>query len=133
MTGQRLTRQRRALLAELGALPGFISAQALHARLAEQGQAISLATVYRNLQWLTGQGLLDVINHDGGEATYRACHQAVHHHHVVCRSCGAAVEVEAQAVEAWAEQVANAAGFSEVQHTVEITGLCPTCATVRRE
>jgi len=131
MTAQRLTRQRRALLEELGALPGFISAQALHARLSDQGQAISLATVYRNLQWLTDQGLLDVINHDGGGATYRACHQATHHHHVVCRSCGAAVEVEAQAVEAWAEQVAQAAGFREIQHTVEITGLCPTCATGR--
>ena len=127
MKTPRLTRQRLALLAELDRQPGFISAQALHAELAQQGQTISLATVYRNLQFLAGQGLLDVVNHDGAEATYRACQRDTHHHHVVCRTCGATVEIEAQEVETWAEQVAKAAGFSDVRHTVEITGLCAGC------
>jgi Fur family ferric uptake transcriptional regulator len=35
--------------------------------------------------------------------------------------------VEERAVERWAEQVAAAAGFTAVDHTVELFGLCPSC------
>ena len=35
------------------------------------------------------------------------------------------VEVEGRAVEQWAEKVAAEAGFTSVDHTVELFGLCP--------
>jgi Fur family ferric uptake transcriptional regulator len=53
----------------------------------------------------------------------------VHHHHLTCRTCGRSVEVEGRAVEQWAEKVAAEAGFTEVDHTVELFGLCPECAS----
>jgi Fur family ferric uptake transcriptional regulator len=52
----------------------------------------------------------------------------VHHHHLLCRNCGKAVEVEAPAVETWAARTAQEHGFTEVAHTVEIYGLCPDCS-----
>ena len=54
-----------------------------------------------------------------------------HHHHVVCRSCGLAVEVTGDAVERWAEAVAAAHGFTQVRHTVEMDGLCAACSAAR--
>ena len=45
-----------------------------------------------------------------------------------CRSCGTSVEVEGRAVELWAEQVAAEAGFTAVDHTIELFGLCPQCS-----
>ena len=126
MSQHRSTRQRQVLLAALLHHPGFVSAQALHAQLISQGQAISLATVYRNLQALVANGDLDVI-HSAGQAAFRACGQERHHHHLVCRSCGAAQAIEVQAVEDWAGQIATRAGFSQVQHTLELSGLCPAC------
>ncbi|MCL1897485.1 MAG: transcriptional repressor [Micrococcales bacterium] len=127
MTLRRSTRQRQALLEALRHHPGFISAQALHNQLAAQDHAISLATVYRNLQQLAEDGRLDVL-YDAGEATYRACRRESHHHHLVCRQCGGADEFEAEAVADWAEQIARTAGYSQVQHTLEISGLCPQCS-----
>jgi Fur family ferric uptake transcriptional regulator len=50
-----------------------------------------------------------------------------HHHHLVCRACGATVEVTGPAVETWAEQVAAEHGFRDVSHTVEVFGTCPAC------
>ena len=56
-------------------------------------------------------GEVDVIRTPDGEAVYRSC-STDHHHHVVCRSCGLAVEVTGDAVERWAEAVAAAHGFT---------------------
>jgi Fur family ferric uptake transcriptional regulator len=83
-TRVRGTRQAQALAAALDRLPGFCSAQEIHA-------------------------------------------------HLTCRTCGRSVEVEGRAVEQWAERVAAEAGFTDVDHTVELFGRCPDCAALARE
>lgn len=124
---RRPTRQRAALTAALADRAEFRSAQEIHADLTAAGEAVGLATVYRNLQAMAGDGEVDVLRTGDGEAVYRACATEHHHHHVVCRSCGVAVEVTGDAVERWAEAVAAAHGFTQVRHTVEVDGLCPNC------
>lgn len=127
-TERRPTRQRAAIAQALTGSREFRSAQDIHAAMAGSGTKVGLATVYRNLQAMAADGELDVIRTPEGECVYRACATAHHHHHVVCRSCGLAVEVTGDAVERWAEAVAAAHGFTAVQHTVEMDGLCPTCS-----
>jgi Fur family ferric uptake transcriptional regulator len=123
----RNTKQRSAVSAVLAEAEGFHSAQDLHALLRERGERVGLTTVYRTLQGLADAGEIDVMRPPGGEHLYRRCSQG-HHHHLVCRSCGRAVEVEGPAVEAWAERVAAKHGFVDVSHTMEIFGTCPDCA-----
>ena len=69
---------------------------------------------------------LDAIRTDDGETAYRRCSTG-HHHHLVCRSCGRTVEVEGPAIERWTDQVAAEHGFTDVQHQLEIFGLCRDC------
>ena len=126
---QRRTRQRAAVDEVLDEVDDFVSAQELHQMLRARGSQVGLATVYRALQTLADDGRVDVLRSDAGEAVYRRCDQLDHHHHLVCRSCGAAVEISRPAVEAWAEDVARAHGYVDVTHTVEIFGLCPRCAS----
>jgi Fur family ferric uptake transcriptional regulator len=116
----------------LDSLPGFWSAQQIHAELRRRGERIGLTTVYRHLQVLSEDGLLDTIRDAGGETLYRRCRSATHHHHLICRVCGTSVEVEGRAVEQWAEKVAAEAGFTAVDHTVELFGLCPSCGAAQR-
>ena len=127
---QRRTRQRAAVDEVLDEVDDFVSAQELHQMLRARGSRVGLATVYRALQTLSDDGRVDVLRSDAGEAVYRRCDQPDHHHHLVCRSCGAAVEISRPAVEAWAEDVARAHGYVDVTHTVEIFGLCPRCAAL---
>ena len=127
---QRRTRQRAAVDEALDEVDDFVSAQELHQMLRARGSQVGLATVYRALQTLADDGRVDVLRSDAGEAVYRRCDQLDHHHHLVCRSCGAAVEISRPAVEAWAEDVARAHGYVDVTHTVEIFGLCPRCAAL---
>jgi Fur family transcriptional regulator, ferric uptake regulator len=127
-TRVRGTRQAQALATALDSLPGFCSAQEIHAELRRKGEHVGLTTVYRHLQLLSEQGRIDAIRDDSGEILYRQCGTSVHHHHLTCRNCGKSVEVEGRAVEQWAERVAAEAGFTDVGHTVELFGMCPECA-----
>lgn len=122
---QRSTRQRRAVSAQLAASDDFRSAQEIHEALRREGEAVGLATVYRALQALADAGEVDVLNH-AGEAVYRRCSET-HHHHLVCRQCGATVEIEGPAVERWTTATAREHGYAEVSHTLELFGLCPAC------
>jgi len=124
---QRSTRQRAAVAAALDAVSDFRSAQELHDLLRQRGENVGLTTVYRTLQSLADSGEVDVLRTADGESVYRRC-SAGHHHHLVCRVCGRAVEVEGPAVERWADRVALEHGFTDVSHTVEIFGRCPDCA-----
>lgn len=125
---RRNTRQRAAVLSVLERTGVFVSAQQLHATLREAGDGIGLATVYRSLQLLSEDGAVDARRDRDGELTYRRCRSSDHHHHLVCRHCGRTVEVEARAVDTWADDVSRASGFTDVVHTVEITGTCGDCA-----
>ncbi|WP_405140733.1 transcriptional repressor [Sphaerisporangium sp. NBC_01403] len=128
-TRVRGTRQAEALVSVLGKLSGFHSAQEIHAELRRRGERVGLTTVYRHLQVLSEDEVVDAIRDESGETLYRRCATGGHHHHVTCRSCGRSVEVEGKAVERWADRVAAEAGFVDVDHTVEIFGVCPGCAT----
>lgn len=124
---RRRTKQRAAVEEILRGTEEFRTAQQLHADLRTAGADVGLTTVYRNLAQLAEAGEVDVLLGEDGEARYRAC-SASHHHHLVCRSCGRTVEVTGDAVERWARRLAAQHGFTEVSHTVEIIGLCDTCA-----
>ncbi len=126
LTGARPTRQRRAVADVLATFTDFRSAQEIHELLARNGEPVGLATVYRTLQRLAEAGEVDLLRTEDGEAIYRRCSES-HHHHLVCRECGATVEVEGPAVERWTRAIADEHGYGDVSHTLEIFGTCPRC------
>ncbi|HET7430967.1 MAG TPA: transcriptional repressor [Nocardioides sp.] len=125
-TTPRATPQRQAVLDALAEVEDFRSAQEVHELLASRGSRIGLATVYRTLALYADHGLVDVLRREDGEAIYRRCSET-HHHHLVCRSCGATVEVEGPAVERWTSAIAAEHGFADLSHTLEIVGTCAGC------
>jgi Fur family transcriptional regulator, ferric uptake regulator len=126
----RATPRGTAVLKALISQHGFRSAHDIHTALRADGQNISLSTVYRHIQSFAEQGLTDVICTPGGEITYRLCGPSTHlphHHHLVCRHCGRAEEVHAHALEDWVDEVARTHSYSEVDHTIEVSGVCAAC------
>jgi len=124
---KRNTWQREAVRGALGASEGFVSAQGLHSTLHATGSPIGLATVYRALSDLATEGSADSLQSPEGESLYRACSTNDHHHHLICRNCGLTVEIEADAVEKWAKNVASEHGFTDAAHVVDVFGLCEQC------
>ncbi|MBY0689172.1 Fur family transcriptional regulator [Microbacterium marinilacus] len=125
---QRNTWQRERVRDALAGARGFVSAQSLHAALRDDNTGIGLATVYRALAGLAASGEADSLQSPEGEALYRACSMTGHHHHLICRSCGLTIEIEATAVEQWARETAARHGFRDAEHVVDIFGLCESCA-----
>lgn len=123
----RITKQRLAIVEALGA-GDFRSAQGWHDLLRSDFPRIGLATVYRTLQALVDSGDVDTVVTESGETLYRLCESPqAHHHHIRCRECGAAKDVDLPQFEAFSLEVGRAHGFASVDHTVEITGICPDC------
>ena len=123
----RQTRQGQAVLNVVLGSENFRSAQDIHAELRASGETVGLTTVYRHLALLTDEGRIDALQTAEGELVYRRCHSDQHHHHVVCRRCGRGSEVELPDLEHWAETVAEALGYTDVTHTVEVFGVCADC------
>lgn len=123
----RPTRQRLAVAHALSTFDDFRSAQEIHALLEGSGEKVGLATVYRTLLLLAENGEVDVLRTEDGEAAYRRCSDT-HHHHLVCRSCGATVEVEGPTVERWTADIATAHGYRNISHSLEIFGTCTDCS-----
>lgn len=85
-------------------------------------------TVYRALDFLLEQGFIHRIN---GLNAYIGCpspedrHQS---HFLLCRLCGVAVEISSAPVTEAISLAARNAGFSVENHSLEVIGVCPTCA-----
>jgi Fur family ferric uptake transcriptional regulator len=121
-----MSRSNPRVLATLERAGGFASAQEVYQLMQREGERIGLTTVYRSLQSLLSDKIVDLLHREDGEAIYRLCGES-HHHHLVCKSCGDTVEIEGGAIEKWANSMAQEHGFREVGHTAEIFGLCSKC------
>lgn len=128
----RMTRQRQEILEALDTRD-FRSAQAWHERLRGDGSTVGLATVYRTLQALAESGDVDSVVSESGETLYRRCEAGEeHHHHLRCRVCGKAVEIDVPAFEEFAHRIGADHGYGEIRHTIELTGVCPECSAAGR-
>lgn len=105
---------------------GFASAQEVHQLMAREGDGIGLTTIYRALQNLLDEKIVDLLRRDDGEAIYRLCGKD-HHHHLVCKSCGQTVEITDSPIEKWAPQAAGKHSFRDVDHIAELFGICSAC------
>ena len=123
----RMTKQGEAVLRLARDSQRFRSAQEIHAALRAAGEPVGLTTVYRHLQSLAADGVLDTLRTPSGELLYRYCRSDEHHHHLVCESCSRTVEIKAGDVEGWVERAAATYGYSSTSHTLEIFGLCGAC------
>ena len=126
MTAKRSTWQKVAIREQLNGFNGFLSAQELYQRLLSQNQKVGLTTIYRVLAELEAASEADSLTLEDGETKYRAC-GSHHHHHLVCQKCGRAAEFDLPGFETAAQQIAAQHGFSSVQHTVELFGICADC------
>jgi Fur family ferric uptake transcriptional regulator len=131
-TPRRVTSQQRLVSQALARHGGFITAQGLYSALRAGNEPVGLATVYRSLAGMVDDGCADVIVTPTGESLYRLCSD-VHHHHLTCRICGRTVEIVSPAVERWSSKVAADNGYADVEHTVQLSGVCGPCQQARAD
>jgi Fur family transcriptional regulator, ferric uptake regulator len=123
-TRVRHTGQAAAVIAAMSRMPTFSGAREIREAARLAGARIGLATVYRHLHLLAEQGRVDVIRGAQGGSLFRLRRDGFSRH-LVCRTCGRAVEVDGREVWEWGREVAVAAGFTLTSVAVELSGVCP--------
>lgn len=128
--GIRLTRGRRATLQAIADAEGPRTAAEIQDALSD---AIPLSSLYRSLSVLADAGVLAAEHDAEGVMRFELAEWlGGHHHHLVCTSCGAAVDVvpnaeQERSIERLIEQLASASGFAATGHRFEIEGRCASC------
>lgn len=90
--GLRPTGPRLAVLAFLKARGEHLTPAEIFEGLRAAGSAVSIATLYQNLQALSRRGLVRRIVGPDGAVRYDV--NLAPHHHLVCQRCGRLVDVE---------------------------------------
>lgn len=121
------TRSQERILDLLKSLNRAISAQDLYIELRNRGQSMGLATVYRSLESLKLEGVVQVRTLANGESLYSSVQSD--QHHLTCLNCGASIAIDECPVHQLESQLQNSHQFKIYYHTLEFFGICDRCST----
>jgi Fur family ferric uptake transcriptional regulator len=127
--GLRVTRPRIAVLEALAAHPHTDTGEVL-ADVRTRLDSVSHQAVYDCLATLTEAGLVRRIQPAGAIAHYEL-QSGDNHHHLVCRSCGAVVDVPCATGSAPCLDAAVDHGYAIDEAEVIYWGTCPACSVAR--
>jgi Fur family ferric uptake transcriptional regulator len=91
-----------------------------------ESQAVNISTVYRTLELLEDLGLVRHAHITDRAPTYHST-AAPEHVHLVCRTCGAVIEVAPDVVAATTEALHGRYGFTTDVGHLTIFGACRDC------
>ncbi len=124
MNSQR-TRSQQRILKLLQTLNREISAQDLYLELRQSKLNMGLATVYRSLEALKLDGLVQLRKLGNGESVYSLVHKD--QHHLTCLNCGRSIAISECPVHQLEEELQTSYQFKVYYHTLEFFGLCDQC------
>jgi Fur family ferric uptake transcriptional regulator len=124
--GLRVTAPRVSVLAVLDASEDHPRVDQVIERVRAEGVHISIQAAYDVCEALHRAGLARRIDPAGGPARYES-RVGDNHHHLVCRACGLAVDVDCAIGRAPCLLPERAHGFRLDEAEVTYWGLCPDC------
>jgi Fe2+ or Zn2+ uptake regulation protein len=127
--GHRVTSPRLTVYRHLRSQDGHLTAEQVHRDLVARIPSLSPATVYATLDLLAELGLIRRMSTPRGVALFDT--RIGLHHHLLCRSCDAIIDVEAPVPTAGAYAAAAAAGFTVEHSELQMTGICDACAAAQ--
>lgn len=125
--GYRVTAPRRTVTELIAERSGHFTAADLVADARTRRLGIGRATIFRSLDLFEELGVVERLDLPTGEHAYIPC-EPVHHHHVICTSCGRTEEVDDPGVEAVTRSIARQTGYRIDSHRLDLFGSCPACA-----
>ncbi len=123
--GFRMTPQRLAILHVLCHEATHLSPVEVYKKALKELPGLTEPTVYRTLEFLAENGLVHSSHSGSGHLTYEIADEE--HHHIICRSCGAEIEVEHTLLESLYKKLESASGFKNIDSHVTFFGVCPKC------
>lgn len=123
--GYRITPQRLLILRLLHEASCHLTPLEIYQQAREELPGMTEATVYRTLTFLSEQGLALAAHIGNGQLVYEIAGRD--HHHLICRRCGHAHEIEHSLLEALYQRFQSETGYQIDSLHVTFFGLCPGC------
>jgi len=117
-----LTIRRDVILEELRKVRTHPTADEVYEMARRVMPRISLGTVYRNLEALSEQGVIQKLPTSGAPMRYDG--DPVRHSHVRCTSCGRVDDIEGDGLVKWPD---DTGGYELSGCRIEFAGVCPAC------
>jgi Fur family ferric uptake transcriptional regulator len=108
-----------------------LTAAELTVMLGKKGHSFSEDFVTENLRLFSQYGFADEKVFADRVSRYEHRHLGQHHDHLICVRCGVILEFYNREIELLQTQVARRMGFHDLQHKMEIYGLCSNCLRKR--
>lgn len=121
----RMTPQRSIILEELKRSKIHPTADQIYELVRKRMPRVSLATVYRNLEKLTQEGLIQTVELGGCPRRYDGW--VGEHVHVRCIDCGKLEDISGGVVPRVSQRVGRLSGYRILGLRLEFTGHCPEC------
>lgn len=121
----KYSRQRELIQNFVLQNPVHPTADYVYTHLKKEQPALSLATVYRNLNLLAENGLIRRIPMPDAKDRYDGCLKK--HYHAICDRCGKVYDIELAEVGEIDKTIAEKIGFKAVSHELIVHGVCRNC------
>ena len=103
----------------------------LYQELKKEFASLSIGTVYRNLNILVEQGLIQKLPFGSTYDRYEATKDP--HYHLVCEECGWVEDFEMPQYVEINDQAQKMSGFNIVRHRIDFFGICERCQSKKEE
>ena len=123
--GFRMTPQRHAIIHILKASDQHLSPAQVYEKARQTVPGITETTVYRTLEFLAETGVLQPALNDHRHLVYEITGEE--HHHIICSSCGAEVEIDHNLLEDLFQKLEDQSGYRMTTNHLTFFGLCLNC------
>ena len=123
--GFRMTPQRMAILHVLLHSGGHLSPGEVYHQASHDIPGLTEATVYRTLEFLAKNGLAHSAHVGNGHLVYEITKQE--HHHLICRKCGAEVQIDHASLDKFYTELEASSGYRSLDSHMTFFGVCPEC------
>lgn len=121
----KYSKQRNLVLETLKQNPCHPTAEQVFALVRQKNANISLATVYRNLNQLAENGIIQKLDHIGDIARFD--HTLDKHYHFICSKCSAVIDIDAGIISDFEQRILEQTGLAVESADISFRGICPNC------
>jgi Fur family peroxide stress response transcriptional regulator len=123
--GIAVTHQRQVLYEVMKTMHGHPSPEEVYARVKKKVPAISLATVYKNINLFVESGVFQKVSMHHGSV--RVEMNGEPHHHMVCSKCKKITDIGEKELGLEPKRNRLPGGFLVERYAVDVIGVCASC------
>lgn len=120
-----ITKQRQVILEELKKAVSHPTADEVFLMVRQRLPRISLGTVYRNLELLSENGMIQKLDWSGRQKRYDGNFE--NHYHIRCLNCGRVEDVLIKPLPVVEETFRPVTDYKIMGYRLEVLGLCANC------